>query len=289
MLQLRNGDTSALIDPDRGMTVRSLMVNGTELMATVPWEPTSPAINTPDPGRWVQAWAGGWQPTLPNAGFAAPKAQQGYHGEASQAAWAVTAQKDAAVVGLWRDAHGLEVHRALKLGPDGIELQAAATNGGAAPRPIIITEHLVLGEDILTNGATVEAPGTTVYPLNTPGERQQSSPWPGADRPDWSIAQAGESPARCAAVTAPNDGAAIHSGNTTVRITWDTAALPYFWLWQELAANTNPPWDGKTMALGVEPSTTPHGQGLDIAAPTGECALIEPGATLTWWVRLAVT
>jgi len=287
MLELHNGDTSALIDPDRGLTVRSLKVNDVELMATVPWVPETPEINTTDPERWVRAWAGGWQPTLPNAGFAAPKGNQGYHGAASQAVWAVTAQKDAAVVGLWRDTHGLEVHRALKLSPDGIELQAAATNGGTEPRPIVITEHLVLGADVLTDGATVEAPGTTVYPLNGPGERQPSSPWPGTD--DWSVAKAGVSPARCAAVTAPNDGASVHSGNTTVRITWDTAALPYFWLWQEIAANPNPPWDGKTMALGIEPSTTPHGQGLDIAAPDGDCALIEPGATLTWWVRLAVT
>lgn len=287
MQSLQNGRVSALIDAGRGMTVRSLRIDDRELMATVAWEPDEPEEHS-TPEQWVRAWAGGWQPTLPNAGYAAPNATvpQGYHGEASQQPWTVTHHDDRAMTATWRDAGPLEVERQFSLRDDGLLMRCSATNRANEPRPVVITEHLVLGSDLLAGGATVDAPGATVYPLSEEQEQLPGSPWPGAGEPDWSVARAAESPARCAAVTAPADGVLVRNGSAAVRLTWDAAALPYFWLWQELAANPDPPWDGKTLALGVEPSTTPHGQGLDVAAPTGECALIEPGTTLSWWIRV---
>jgi galactose mutarotase-like enzyme len=287
MQTLQNGRVTVLIDPDRGLTVRSLRIDGRECMATVAWEQDEPAERS-TPEHWVRAWAGGWQPTLPNAGYAAPNAvvPQGYHGEASQQPWTVTGHDDQVITATWRDAGPLEVERQFVLQDDGLLMRCAATNQAAQPRPMVITEHLVLGSDLLAGGASVEAPGATVYPLSPDQEQLAGSPWPGVDEPDWSVARAGESPARCAAVTAPIDGVVVRSGPAAVRLTWDSTALPYFWLWQELAANPDPPWDGKTLALGVEPSTTPHGQGLDVAAPAGECAVIAPGASLSWWIRI---
>jgi hypothetical protein len=146
---------------------------------------------------------------------------------------------------------------------------------------MIITEHLVFGSSVLDGPATISAPGTTVYPLDNQSQQQlPGAPWPGD--PDWSHVVPYETPGRCAAVTAPADGVRIQD----VRITWDTAALPYFWLWQELAANQNPPWNGETLALGIEPATTPHGQGLDAG---GERPLLQPGEQFSWWVRIQLS
>lgn len=278
MLTLRNTDVAAEIDPGRGLTVRSLVKNGREFMATVPWKPADP-VHPATPTQWVDAWAGGWQPTLPNAGFAAPKANQGYHGAASQQPWEVSTADGERITAQWRDPV-FTVDRTVNLESDGITVHTSAVNNTSEPRPMIITEHLVLGSSVLEGPATIEAPGTTVYPLDNQSQQQlPGAPWPG--EPDWSYVVPYETPGRCAAVTAPADGVRIKD----VRITWDTTALPYFWLWQELAANRNPPWNGETLALGIEPATTPHGQGLDAG---GERPLLQPGARFSWWVRISL-
>lgn len=277
MLRVHCGQTSANVDPERGLTIRSLQLDGHEVMAQVPWNP-GPVHPQATPAQWVQAWQGGWQPALPNAGL--PGAGQGYHGTASQAHWQVLRQSEHELIAHWNE-DSLQVTRVVTALEDGVIVHCSARNSGASPRPVLVTEHLVLG----TLDATIQAPGTTVHPLGDQAEQLQGEPWPGAADPDWSVAVAGRTPARCAAVAeAGPDGVIVRSESVAVRIRWDRAALPYFWLWQSVAAQPAAPWNGKTLALGIEPSTTPHGQGIDAAGR--QCLLIGPGESATWWVSL---
>ncbi|MGV3732092.1 MAG: hypothetical protein ACO1N6_01660, partial [Microcella sp.] len=63
-------------------------------------------------------------------------------------------------------------------------------------------------------------------------------------------------------------------------------ALPHALLWEELAVSTDPPWNGQVRALGIEPTSTPHGAGT--ALDEGIVHL-PPGGELTWSVALDVT
>ncbi|HVX42589.1 MAG TPA: DUF4432 family protein [Mycobacteriales bacterium] len=277
MLNLHCGQTAVQVDPGRGLTIRSLRLNGREVMADVPWEP-GPVRPQASPAEWVQAWQGGWQPALPNAGL--PGSGQGYHGAASQAPWEIVARSDRELTAGWTD-DSLRVTRVVTVLADGVIVHSAARNTGPEPRRMVVTEHLVLG----TRDASIEAPGTVVHPLDDAAAQLPGEPWPGRADPDWSVAVAGRTPARCAAVAgAGPDGVVVRMEGGPVRIRWDRAALPYFWLWQSIAAQDAPPWNGETAALGVEPSTTPHGQGIDAAGD--QCLVIEPGESVTWWVSL---
>src|SRR5579875_2326161 len=147
-LKLRNAEITTEVDPARGLTVRSLTKNGREFMATVPWEPAPVPAHPAPPDKWVAAWAGGWQPALPNAGFAAPKADQGYHGTASQQPWEVSTSDSERITAQWQDQR-FTVDRTINLEFDGISVHSTAHNKTGESCPMIVTEHLVLGSSLL--------------------------------------------------------------------------------------------------------------------------------------------
>ncbi|MFT4124545.1 MAG: hypothetical protein QM635_12025, partial [Microbacteriaceae bacterium] len=102
----------------------------------------------------------------------------------------------------------------------------------------------------------------------------------------WAHVEAGR--ARLAAITVPAPGSrvvTVRGPGLSARIAWRGAAFRHALLWEELGATTAPPWDGAVHALGIEPTTTPHGAGT--ARPEGVLEL-RPGQGIVWSCRLRV-
>jgi hypothetical protein len=74
-----------------------------------------------------------------------------------------------------------------------------------------------------------------------------------------------------------------------VILTWDGARYPCAWLWYELAATQEAPWNGHTHLVGIEPSTTPCALGLGEARARGApLQHLEPRSAISASIALNV-
>lgn len=275
--------------------VSALEVAGAAVLARTPWHDEVDASAEPadDEAEWVARWRGGWQLCFPTSGVPDPDAgpRQGFHGAASQSPWRVTDTTADAATLLWEDADGLRAERRWRVLPDGLAVTTRATNGGAAARLLAIAEHLVLGRDVLRpvfDGAAlaVDVPdGAGIAPLDYGGAPDgPAATWPGSAAEPWDAVDA-RTPARVAALLEPVPAVVRLIGPTlTVAVRW--SGLPHALLWEELAQSAEPPWLGAVTALGIEPTSTPHGLGT--ASGRGLIPLA-PREDLSWSVELRVT
>lgn len=294
-IPLTRGVVDAVVIPDEGGVLSRLRVAGREVLATTPWasdrEPTaSPAATEAD---WVDRWRGGWQLCFPSAGEgqAGSPWPQGFHGVASQAPWRVRTIEADRVVLDWSDEHALTATRTWSLTDSGAEVETVAVNHGTVARPVIVAEHLILGGDLLAPVIRDDATLTIVPPIGAQiapldyegrpvGERQ---PWPGAAADRWSRVDR-DSPARVAALVDVEPRLIrVEGAHASATVTWH--GLPHALVWEELARSTEPPWNGSVIALGIEPTSAPHGRGTAIAEGT---LWLEPGSSMAWGATLAV-
>lgn len=287
MLRLERGRASAVILTDEGGVVAELRIDGSSVLARTPWadEVVAGGAPAPDEDTWVRRWRGGWQLCFPTAGLPDPLAQptQGFHGAASQAPWHVTSRNGDAVTLEWQDDAGLRATRRWMLADDGLLATTTATNDGA-DRELAIAEHLILGGDLLAPLAEgvelqLEASGRLAL-LDYAGEPTgESAEWPaGWDR------VTSRTPARVAALLDQDPRSISLVGPAlTAHVTWE--GMPHALLWEELGRSSDEPWNGAVMAVGIEPTTTPHGAGTGTG--TGLLALAS-GATATWSTRLRI-
>ena len=284
---LQRGAVRAVVLPREGGVVADLVVGGASVLARTPWadEVVASVVPAPDEDAWVRRWRGGWQPCFPTAGQPDPAAlpRQGFHGAASQAPWKVAGSRADALSLHWRDDAGLSATRVWSLTDDGLELSATATNAGR-DRALCVAEHLILGSELLApvdDGAVLrlDAAGTLAL-LDYAGiPTGDTARWP-AD--DWNLV-ADTTPARVAALTgAPGATVALIGPQLTATVEW--RGLAHALIWEELRQTGAAPWNGSVLALGIEPTSTPHGAGT--ARDTG--LVLHTGETIDWSVRLRV-
>lgn len=295
---LSRGEVRARIRVGEGGVVDELLVDGRHALARTPWADL--VVADPEPAMseaaWVARWRGGWQLCFPSAGLpdVAAATPQGFHGVASQAPWAlVEATADRATL-RWEDALGLRAERTWQLTDDGIAAATTAVNGGSQPRRIAVAEHLILGGDVLaplSAGATLalDVPdGAMLAPLDLAGRPAGALVrWPGRPEEHWTTVDR-TTPARVTAIVGrdPADGPhRVTARGLHVDATVSWWGLPHALLWEELAVSPEPPWNGVVSALGIEPTSTPHGAGTGIGHGT---RTLEPGARMDWRTELAV-
>lgn len=295
VVRLHSGTTLVELLPDEGAVAASLVVDGMSVLARTPWADGVVAADEPaaDEAAWVRGWRGGWQLCFPTTGVADASAvpEQGFHGVASQARWTVESVETDAASLRWHDQHGLRAERHWRVTPRGLRVETTALNTGATPRRIAVAEHLVLGGDLL---AGVVA-GVDALRLDSPGggvltELDYSGTptgvvgaWPGLADERWETVDAA-TPARVGALVDPPDRALILAGARTVAtVRW--GGLAHALVWEELAQSAEEPWSNGVVAVGLEPTTTPHGAGT--AHGTGLIQLAA-GERLSWWTELVV-
>ncbi len=288
------GDATVRVLPAEGGAAVDLVLAGLHPLARTPWADDVAPWDAPavDERTWVERWRGGWQACLPTSGQPDPgDARQGFHGAASQAPWTVVDRSADAVALEWADDDGLVATRRWALRQDALAARSQLRNDGGAPRSVAVAEHLVLGSDLLSGLQgpeevlrVVPPPGTALAPLDYDGWPDgPPSPWPGPQGAARAVVGPG-TPARVAALLDVRPPVVqVHSRRAMVTVAWE--GLPHALLWEEVAASPDPPWSGAVRALGVEPTSTPHGSG--VAAGVGSITL-PPGGSLAWGAEMSV-
>jgi hypothetical protein len=290
---LRCGRASALVDPARGAEITSARLDGHELLSVMHWPRAAPPSATylnEDEFTW--AWAGGWQLAFPNAGDASTHRgrRHGFHGEASFRPWKVVEDSEASVLLEWTSG-GLAARRRITVLEDGFQVSTEVAALGPEPEDFIAVEHLILGSAVTDGGYRLGVPDAGLVDLMD-GTRKPLQ-WPGEidDRSGsrWDEVPIGANLSRFGVVGPMSTGSikVLPGGmESELELRWDSTKLPYVWIWQEQDGDSAPPWDGRTHALGIEPSMVPDGDGIESAAASGHLATVEPGEVLSWWVSL---
>lgn len=288
-LTLANGDIEIVVLPECGGAISEASYKGIQFMA----RPPRPAVGPVDLGNeedWVRAWNGGWQPLLPNAGgeHREGKYPQGFHGNASQSPWTVEQVSRDEVILSWQGEE-LKSTRKVKIMSDQITLSGLLENLSDLPREFILTEHVIFGDLLLSESVTLALNEEAKFmELDYDGSTNGAlfRPWREVARSDWS-AVTKDTPARLGLLAnVDSSGVSIVGENLTATLLWDTANLPYAWIWEEMGATQADPWNGQYFCLGIEPSTAPHGAGLGESIRTGTATTLAPHTTFHWWVAL---
>lgn len=294
-IALTRGAVEAVVIADEGGVLSQLRVAGRPVLASTPWAHRCAPVATPPrtEADWVDGWRGGWQLCFPSAGEGQPGSPwpQGFHGVASQAPWRVSGIDEDRVVLGWTDEHALTATRTWSLTDSGAQVETLAVNHGTVARPLVIAEHLILGGDLLDpvirDGATLTITppaGTLIAPLDYEGRPEGArQSWPGPAADQWSRVDR-DTPARVAALVEVEPGSIrVEGAHVRATVTWH--GLAHALVWEELARSAEPPWNRSVVALGVEPTSAPHGRGTAIAEGT---VWLEPGAAVAWGAALTI-
>lgn len=282
-IALASGGLTAVVLPDEGGVIVDARLDGRPFLAATPWASSvvADATPAPDEATWVSRWRGGWQVCLPSAGQPDPAdPRQGFHGAASQARWDVRDVSAARVVLSWRDAD-LVAERSIVLGDGRLAVSTVVRHEGAHERAVVVAEHLILGGDVLAAPLELATNAGALQPLDYAGVPDGAEmPWPGAAADRWALVDAA-TPARVAGLVDARRVAATGS-HVEVVVAWH--GLPHALLWEELGVSTEHPWNGEVKALGIEPSSVPHGAG----SAHGDARVLGPGESLAWETTLEV-
>lgn len=282
-LALAADGMTATVLPDEGGVIVDARLGGRPLLAATPWASSVSASTdpAPDEATWVSRWRGGWQVCLPTAGQPDPAdARQGFHGAASQAPWTVLESSAAHALLTWRDAD-LVAERRIALGDGRLAVATSLRNEGSLERLVVVAEHLILGGDVLSAPLELATNAGGLQPLDYDGLPAGSPvPWPGPPAERWSTVDAA-TPARVAGLV---DARRVTATGPHVEVAVAWHGLPDALLWEELGVSTEHPWNGGVHALGIEPSSVPHGAGT----AHGDAHVLAPGESLAWETALEV-
>ncbi len=173
------------------------------------------------------------------------------HGEASVAAWELTAA-DVALTGRARLVQAqLQVERRIALDGRTLEIVEVVENLSATDRPIAWTEHVTLGPPFLEKGATEFHAPTVKSEVLEAGlgdfGRYTDAPVSGG------FAAHLLDPAReTAYFVAWSPGSQVALGYL-----WRRADFAWLGVWEENYSRRSPPWNGRTLTRGMEFGASP--------------------------------
>jgi hypothetical protein len=289
---LHRGVTSVVVDPARGGELAAMIIDGRQILSTVPWERAErPTTDAPSEDQWTDAWSGGWQLALPNAGDAGELDGVAYsfHGLASFTPWELLADFEDGVSLGW-SAGGLRVLRHVTVLDRGVRVACDVAADGDESVALIIAEHLTLGATITESGYRIVAPDAPFVDLLSAERaivRWREVSAHGAPV-TWSVVGAADHHARYGALGPVDRGEVqlIAGSGIELELNWDAAMFPYLWIWQEQQGTDTVPWLGSTKALGLEPSTVGQGDGLASAIARGVALILRPGEHRSWTITL---
>jgi hypothetical protein len=301
VIRLSSPELELAVDPDRGGDILSLRLlsSGLELLFQAPWEARPARERTPDPAAWTQGWRGGWQLLFPNAGWpcTVEGRAHGFHGAASLARWQVTTATERAVELAWRDDCLLSVNRHVEVAGQVVHVRTRIRNEGTRSAPFVLVEHLIFGPPLVGEQTTIDAPSCLLLPLADDGPAlvaaETALAWPlcddGRSREDWSSIGSGPHGRFGALLGLEEKRVKVAKAalGITATLEWSDS-LPYLWLWQEVRALEDAPFDGRTVCLGMEPASVPTAEGLAASLERNEATVLGPDEQFEAAVQLEI-
>jgi len=286
---LQSGQLSATLLPAEGAVCSELLFSNLSLLAKTPWAQTViPAGIAADEKKWVESWRGGWQLCAPNVAAAdSTPAGPAFHGAASQAPWEIISRSESSAVAHWQSPSGIEISRRFEAGSGHLDVSSELTNHGNR-QPIGIAEHLILGSDFLKSvldnqpilldyqAANIIELDYTAKPTGRVFAKADTAT-------DYTVLTSRQEARVFSASQFSKNLLLATCGDLEITISWD--GLDYLLIWQEFQYSAEAPWNNQVLALGIEPSNIPHGEG----SITDSDPKINQGEKLTWRVRLSVS
>jgi len=206
--------------------------------------------------------------------FGGPSAEEasggiGVHGEGSVAPYEIEQDDGRLVMVSWLGLAQIRFERTIELREGTVEIAEAVVNLAAFDRPIGWTQHVTLGPPFLERGVTAFQCSATRSKTfeGTFGADDYLQPgvefeWPLAP-PDLRVCNAAPKSSAFTAhlmdpqleeayFTASHPGLGLEFGYR-----WKRADFPWLGIWEENHSRMNPPWNGVTLARGMEFGVSP--------------------------------
>jgi hypothetical protein len=196
----------------------------------------------------------------------------GVHGEASVAPYEVQAHGDRLTMSARLPLAQIDFHRDITLEGAGIEVRESVRSFAAFDRPIGWTQHVTLGPSFLECGVThfrISAGRSKVFEKEFGVadylQRGAEFGWPLAPRSDGAVADLSvfNAAAVSSAFTAHlmDEQAFFTAFNPRLHLafgySWRCADFPWLGRWEENRSRTETPWNGQTIACGLEFGVSP--------------------------------
>ena len=295
------------VDPVIGGAITSIRhkASGASVLGTVPWDPRPGPADThaaPDENAWLQDHSGGWPILFPNGGDACTfdGVFHGFHGEASLAQWDAEQAVGRVVMHRRFAAVPVDMEREIVVEGEAVAIRERVTLRGDRTASVMWGHHPTFGSDLLdgpfeigTNARRILVDDRFDSPFN-PLRRGATGDWPMVPGKSGSYDLSrprGRMTAIAYLMDFETPSAWIRRLDDLIAaiLSWDGSAFPHAWLWCELEATQDPPWDGKARLIGIEPNATFPANGLlDTHRRGAPLLVLHPSATVEAWVRLEV-
>lgn len=297
LLLLESPELAVLVDPRHGAEIVDIVDRRSArcMLGRPGFSAAPPRAGELTEDEWTRSFRGGWQLAAPNAGEACRvgHVHHGFHGAASVAAWTVAGAAVNRVVLDWQG-HGLVARREIQVKADAVRAETSWRCALSRPVPMVLTEHLTLGRELIVPAVALSVAGGQVSELRAE-PRTNGAPWPSCRLLDGRVVNIDHldvtrtSPAYACVAQVDHGRASARNVSTGagVELTWDHTMLPHLWLWRE-SAKSRGWWRGQTEILGLEPASVPHGAGLAQAIAREEATWVAPGRPFSTTLEVRV-
>lgn len=285
VVELRSESLTVSIDVARGGHIHSLIENKTGI-----------EVLHQDPRGLAAHEVGGWFELFPNAGPAS--GGHPMHGDVRDLPWRVVSEssgvRGASVELAVRSASlPAEITKTIALRDDVLTVTERVENLADEQVRYLWGQHLTLGEGILGPQTRIDAPRGRYWEGVESGAREHAVDELGSITDADGVAReldrypSAPATAMVFADQLARPEVTVRSPRVSLSVEWDHGAFPALWLWYENRGTLEPPFDGRMVALGVEPqvSKTP---GLAEAIADGSAASLGPRESASGWVRVRV-
>ena len=281
MITLENNEISLTVNPRLGGEITRLSFCGEQMLATYDW--ASPTRSSTGPSyqdgvlNWLSEYRGGWQTLFPNAGDACEVGgvPLPFHGELSRSQVEICEQTIEMIRFRAGARRPLTITRSIALNPNlpRVEIATSIENQGTGPEHFLLCEHPAFD---LGPGSRIDLPeGRLISAEADPSEPGEH--WPTSHTASLMGVVSAEVTERLYYLPdRPAGWAAVRNGSVGVVMTWDLAALPHLWFWQEIGGKDFP-WFGRSRITAIEPASAWPADGLATAIDRGQAHRLAPG------------